>query len=406
MKIKFLSLCIFIFISCQEQSSVDSGVDHYNDLQTKLIMAERGSSVLLPKGFIHLNRSLWVDGLTNVVIEGHGIDATVLSFKDQIEGSEGLRIINSKNITLKNFTIEDSKGDLIKVENTSGINFINIKAQWTGKPKKTNGAYGLYPVNCEKVLIDHCVAKGASDAGIYVGQSKYITVRNSEAYYNVAGIEIENSYYADVYNNYAHDNAGGILVFDLPDLVVKSGRSVRVYNNVVVENNYKNFAPVGNVVASVPTGTGIMILATADVEIYQNKIYNNKTANTCVVSYYILEEPITDTEYYPYPSSIHIHDNLYQRKRMLPSLSFKQPIGFLLAMNYFNKIPDIVIDGIVDEKLLGDDKTIKNPQKICIQNNAGASMLNLDAQNDFENMSTDATDYDCSLPHIDHAIYP
>ena len=70
------------------------------------------------------------------------------------------------------------------------------------------------------------------------------------------------------YNNYSHDNAGGILVFDLPDLVVKSGKSVRVYDNVVVDNNFKNFAPSGNVVASVPSGTGIMVLATSDVEIY------------------------------------------------------------------------------------------------------------------------------------------
>jgi len=398
----FILLCI-IFIGCEEKTS-DSGIDYYDQLQTKLIMATNGETILLPEGFITLNRSLWVDGLSNVTIQGHGIDHTILSFKDQIEGSEGLKIINSKNIILKNFTIEDSKGDLIKVENTSGIDFVNLKAQWTGKPKKTNGAYGLYPVNCDRVLIDHCIAIGASDAGIYVGQSKMITVRNSEAYHNVAGIEIENSYYADVYNNYSHENAGGILVFDLPDLVVKSGKSVRVYDNVVVDNNFKNFAPAGNVVASVPTGTGIMVLATSDVEIYNNKIYNNKTANTCIVSYYILEEPITDEEYYPYPSSIYIHDNIYKRKTMLPSLSFKQPIGFLLAMNYFNQIPDIIIDGIVDDKKIS--KNLDNPHQICIENNSGASFLNLDAANDFENMSTDLGSYDCSLPPINHTVYP
>ena len=37
-----------------------------------------------------------------------------------------------------------------------------------------------------------------TDAGIYVGQSRNIIVRNSIARYNVAGIEIENCYYADV----------------------------------------------------------------------------------------------------------------------------------------------------------------------------------------------------------------
>ena len=392
-----------ILISCEEKI-VNNGVDHYEQLQTKFIMASKGETILLPEGFIQLNRSLWIDGLSNVTIQGHGIDQSILSFKDQIEGSEGLKIINSKNITLKDFTIEDSKGDLIKVENTSGINFINLKAQWTGKPKKTNGAYGLYPVNCDKVLIDHCIAIGASDAGIYVGQSKMITVRNSEAYHNVAGIEIENSYYADVYNNYSHGNAGGILVFDLPDLIVKSGGSIRIYDNVVVDNNFKNFAPSGNVVASVPTGTGIMILATSEVEIFHNKIYNNKTANTCIVSYYILEEPITDEQYYPYPSSVYVHDNIYKRKRMLPSLSFKQPIGFLLAMNYFNQIPDIIIDGIIDVKKISENSN--NPHQICIENNSGASFLNLDAGNEFENMSTDIGSYHCTLPSINHTVYP
>jgi hypothetical protein len=42
-------------------------------------------------------------------------------------------------------------------------------------------------VQCENVLIDSCVAIGASDAGIYVGQSKFIEVKNSKAYHNVAG---------------------------------------------------------------------------------------------------------------------------------------------------------------------------------------------------------------------------
>ncbi len=89
---------------------------------------------------------------------------------------------------------------------------------------------------------------------------------------------------------------------------------------------------------------------------------------------------------------------------MLPSLSFKQPIGFLLAMNYFNQIPDIIIDGIVDDKKIS--KNLENPHQICIENNSGASFLNLDAANDFQNMSTDLGSYDCSLPSINHTVYP
>ena len=46
-------------------------------------------------------------------------------------------------------------------------------------------------------------------------------------------------------------------------------------------------------------------------------IYENKTANTSIVSYYIIEEPITDTLYYPYPTSIYVFDNLYKRSNRL-----------------------------------------------------------------------------------------
>ena len=69
------------------------------------------------------------------------------------------------------------KGDLIKVEDTNGIEFINVKAQWTYGPLETNGSYALYPVKSKNVLIDNCIAIGASDAGIYVGQSENIIVR-------------------------------------------------------------------------------------------------------------------------------------------------------------------------------------------------------------------------------------
>ena len=70
--------------------------------------------------------------------------------------------------------------------------------------------------------------KGASDAGIYVGQSRNIVVRRNQVEFNVAGIEIENSTDADVYDNMATNNTGGILVFNLPGPPVQDGRRTRV----------------------------------------------------------------------------------------------------------------------------------------------------------------------------------
>ena len=368
-------------------------------IQESLIFAKDGSTVLLPKGIIEINRTLWGDNLNNVNIVGAGIDKTILSFKNQIEGPEGIKITNSSNIVLKGFTIENSKGDLIKVEDTKGIIFSNIKAQWTGGPNENNGSYAFYPVKSENVYVDSCIAIGASDAGIYVGQSKNIIVKNSEAYHNVAGIEIENSYYAAVYNNYVHNNTGGILVFDLPDLLVKKGGHVAVYNNRVIENNIYNFAPEGNIVAKVPSGTCIMVLATSNVEIFNNTISNNKTANTSIVSYYTTEEPITDSLYYPYPTSIYLHDNIYKRDTQFPSLSFSQPIGLLLTYYFWRNVPDIIYDGVIDPLLLKNNK-VMDEYKICIQNNQNASFVNLDLDNNSDNLSQNLFDYDCSHPQV------
>ena len=91
-------------------------------------------------------------------------------------------------------------------------------------------------MSSKHVLIDRVTVKGASDAGIYVGQSQQIVVRNSRAEGNVAGIEIENSYNADVHDNVATGNTGGILVFDLPDLPQQGGHAVRLFNNRVIAN--------------------------------------------------------------------------------------------------------------------------------------------------------------------------
>src|SRR5690606_9987860 len=112
-----------------------------------------------------------------------------------------------------------------------------------------------------------------SDAGIYVGQSRNIIVRNNRVEENVAGIEIENSTGADVYGNVATGNTGGILVFNLPGLPVFGART-RVHDNLLEANNEPNFAPAGNIVATVPTGTGVFILANDQVEVFGNVLRN------------------------------------------------------------------------------------------------------------------------------------
>ena len=111
-----------------------------------------------------------MDGVT---IRGAGMDKSVLSFKNQIQGSEGLTI-TADDIRLENFAVEDTVGDAIKINECRNLVIDGVRVEWTNGPETDNGAYGLYPVQCQNVLIENSVAIAASDAGIYVGQSERV----------------------------------------------------------------------------------------------------------------------------------------------------------------------------------------------------------------------------------------
>ena len=380
-------------------------VDTEKDLQTQFILAEPGDTITIPKGTHNIKGALSIEGKENLVIRGSGMNRSILSFAGQTEGAQGISITNSTNIILEDFSVHDTKGDAIKVQYTDGIIFRRVSAEWTGGPKESNGAYGLYPVLCQNVLIEHSVAIAASDAGIYVGQSRDIVVRYSIAVNNVAGIEIENSIDAEVYENHTYDNTGGILIFDLPDLVRKKGGHIRVYNNLIEHNNLFNFAPKGSIVGKVIPGTGVMVLATSDVHVYDNTIRNNKSVGTAIVSYFITEEAINDSLYNPYTSSIHIYNNTYERTPGLPALDYE--IGQLLAIKYGRNTPDIIYDGMPDPAYINAEGIILPESNLCIQNNSEARFTNMDIENNFEkwyspflsDFSEDLTPFHCGITH-------
>ena len=194
-------------------------------LMQQLIDAKAGDVIEVPEGKLSFKRglSLTVNGVT---IRGKGMDKTVLSFADQISGAEGL-LVTASDFTIEDLAIEDTVGDALKVNEGDNITIRRVRTEWTNGPATENGAYGIYPVQTTNVLMEDNVAIGASDAGIYVGQSKNVVVRRNRAEQNVAGIEIENTIGADVYENVATNNTGGILVFNMPALK-QAGTTTRV----------------------------------------------------------------------------------------------------------------------------------------------------------------------------------
>jgi parallel beta-helix repeat protein len=370
----YIKIILFIFFVVGQnlfasEIYLEPSLNAQEELQEALIVAKEGDTLKLAKGIYYFEDGLSLD-VDNVTIEGAGMNDTILNFSKQASGAQGL-LVTSNQVTLKEFSVEDAKGDAIKVIGAKGIYMINVKTEWTGGPNSSNGAYGFYPVESSDVLIDGCVAIGASDAGIYVGQSSNIIVRNSIAQYNVAGIEIENSFYADVYDNLASHNTAGILVFDLPDLPQQGGHHVRVFRNKSVDNDTDNFAPEGNIVGEVPRGTGVIIQANSDIEIFDNDISGNGTVNLAIVTYGLDTE---DENYYPHPRSIQVHGNRFGKSGFDPDLETGELAAILFELSG-GEMPDIFWDGVLplSQIIFGQP----DDEKIVLGDNGNASFLTI-----------------------------
>ena len=137
-----LSFIFLITLSDQVWSvTIKPGPLSYEEIQTALIFANPGDTINLDEGIFNFEDGLSLS-VDNVTIQGKGMDKTILSFKNQKSGAEGLMVTSNK-VILKDFAIEDTIGDAIVVKGAEGISFIRIRTEWTGGPKETNGAYGL-----------------------------------------------------------------------------------------------------------------------------------------------------------------------------------------------------------------------------------------------------------------------
>jgi parallel beta-helix repeat protein len=381
-----------------EASNASAPTDSNSDkafqqqLITQLVSAKDGDVIQLPPGRFNIQRGLSLNA-SRITLRGAGMNETVLSFKHQKQGAEGL-LVHGDQIIIEDLTIEDTIGDAIKVNECHELIIRRVRIEWTNGPDENNGSYGLYPVQCEQVLLEDNHVIGASDAGIYVGQSSAVVVRRNRAEYNVAGIEIENTIGADVYENVAVDNTGGILVFNLPGLS-QEGHTTRVYQNQVHHNNTDNFAPKGTAVASVPAGSGVVINANDKVEIFANDIRDNVTANVIISSYFSAGYA-GDTElpehFDPYPETIFIHDNEFNGGGDAPSLLELKALR-LSVFGFSGSLPDVLWDGVMNPELLKNGQLPKD-LAICLDN-GDSGIVNVDAGNGYSDISTDIAPHQC-----------
>jgi parallel beta-helix repeat protein len=377
-------------------------------IKMAFLQAKSKSTIAFAAGTYKFTNSigLTVDGVT---VLGAGLDKTILDFSGQVGASEAISVTAS-DFTIQGLTVRDTPADSIKVLNGRNVTFRKVNVIWTNPDNTKHGAYGLYPVLCTNVLIEDSSVSGAADAGIYVGQSEYIVVRRSTATNNVAGIEIESSHYADVYDNTATGNAAGFLVFSLPGLKLHDGNTCRVFNNTSVANNGKNFAAPGSTVSYVPAGTGMIVMANRDVEVYKNTFKDNNTGHLAVVSYLVTQLPYMDDSYNPYPHKVYIHDNTFSGGGTMPDPSRDIGLAFFLQQPKFPdmRVPDIVWDGLVDPMYTVTRPM--DPMDICLGDNGTVNFANLHADTagatGFPDATYNATPFKCMLTPLAPVTWP
>src|SRR5258708_15107823 len=201
-----LPMCGLVFaglISCHQ-----APVSFQKQLEEQLINAKAGDVIVIPEGKFQLDRTLSLSA-DKVTIRGKGMDKSILSFAGQKEGGSGL-LVKANDFVIEDMAIEDSAGDGLTIQGGNGVTVRRVRVEWTRGANSQNGPYAIYPTECKNVLVEDSVAKGAADAGFYIGQSDYVVMRRNRAEYNVDGYEVENSQHRDLYDNIALHNTRGL----------------------------------------------------------------------------------------------------------------------------------------------------------------------------------------------------
>ena len=363
-------------------------------LQTAANSISANTTIVLGSGKFAMTNQLTLrsDGMHLI---GQGIDTTTLDFgaaTTQVNGVDSV----GKDFLIQDLTVLDAPKDAIRVEQSDGVVFRRIRSTWTKASSSSNGAYGIYPVKSQHVLVEDSRAENASDAGLYVGQCQHVIVRNNTVTGNVAGLEIENTQYADVYGNTAEDNTGGIVVFDLPGNPIV-GRDVRLRDNTIRNNNHVNFAS-GGTVAAIPVGTGTFAMASRRVEITGNTYANNHTGDIALISGLAIESDATkwvlptamlsgtyaDLGLMPAGAdavmnfrgeNIVVANNKHMGSGTMPDPNDPLHLGLLFLLNYGGAPVDNVLYDAIGEAREADPPT--NLNHMCVGGNTNGTFASL-----------------------------
>ena len=233
----------------------------------------------------------------------------------------------ANGFALVNVTVRDFDGNGVLLVQVDGFLLSRVTA-------RDNGAYGLFPVRSTNGVIEHSIASGHADAGLYVGQSRGVTMRRNVVYGNVVGIEASNSSDIKLLANEAYDNTNGILVVLLPGRQIKTAADILVSGNRVHDNNRPNFADPEDLVAAVPAGTGILIVGVDRAKAEANTVTGHPFIGLAVASTLVLADlsgtpPEAFADIEPNPDGVSVRDNVVTGNGASSPVPFLPPADLL-----------------------------------------------------------------------------
>ena len=360
----FFFLSIIIISSCSEKDeelvnisliSFEEATFSEDEFIIYLTEDPNGKTFSFGAGTYNFTNTIPLADIENLTIKGAGIDETYFDFSNSASTSgEGIAATYCSNLLFCGFTIQNTNGgNAITARNITGLRIDGVGTVWP-ETSPDNGAYGIYPVESDDVIVENCYAQAAVDAGIYSGQNQRVILRNNRMTLNVFGMEAENNIDVEIYDNEFYLNTTGLLVYDLAGVDrIKSGSNCKVYNNTFTNNNETNFAELGSgLAADVPPGFGILYSSTSALEITGNTFVDNECGAIIGVAYFLVDfnfDPNEDPLFTFLNEDIYIHDNSYSSGGGIYNIPgiLDRPAGplvwYTFALNG-NVRPDIFLD--------------------------------------------------------------
>jgi parallel beta-helix repeat protein len=188
-----------------------------------------------------------------------------------------------KGLVISGITIRNFANNGLFTENVDGFAFVDVES--VGNPN-----YGIFPTLSRNGIITHSKASGADDSGIWVETSENVRVTHNLVEGNVNGFEISNSRNITLAHNVARGNSVGLASLFLPDIFDERQEATGyvVRDNLFVDNNKPNTARPGSILATVPSGTGILHVGADESRFERNRIEGHDFTGIAITDYCVV----------------------------------------------------------------------------------------------------------------------